>query len=365
MPRTRTLFVVAGGLLFLVGTGAYLWLHADTPEADALTTSPFRADIINKTVATGTIVPRNEVEIKSRVSGVVQTLHVEPGESVQEGAMIATIRIIPDDATLTSAEAEVNQTRIAYVNTKAELTRAETLFAKQAISSSDLETAQMNAALAEQRSLAAGRALQVVRDGARRGSESVNTEVRSTVSGMVLTVVVKEGASVIESNTFNEGTTIASVADMTELVFLGFIDESEVGKIEEEMPLTMKVGAYEDLILQGTLEHIAPKGIEEEGAVQFEIRAEVKPTGEVFLRAGVSANADIVLEQRNQVIAIRESDLVFEQGQPYVDIETSPGVFARQAVDVGISDGLTIEIVSGLDEGTSIQQHGPPSKPSR
>jgi HlyD family secretion protein len=363
MPNKRTLLIVAGTLLFVAGTGSYLWSNSDTPEEDQATTSPFRADIVNKTVATGTIVPRNEVEIKSRVSGVVDTLHVEPGESVQQGDLIATIRIIPDDATLTSAEAEVNQTRIAYVNAKAEFTRAQTLFGKQAISSSELETSQMNAALAEQRNLAAGRALQVVRDGARRGSKAVNTEVRSTMTGMVLAVDVKEGASVIESNTFNEGTTIASVADMTDLVFLGFVDESEVGKIEEDMPLTMKVGAYEDLQLKGTLEHISPKGLEEEGAIQFEIRAEVKPTHDVFLRAGVSANADIVLEQRTQVLAVRESDLLFEQGKPLLEVQTSPDVFTRQSLETGISDGITIEVLSGIDEDTVFRQQGPSTGP--
>jgi HlyD family secretion protein len=257
----------------------------------------------------------------------------------------------------------VNQTRIAYVNAKAEFTRAQTLFGKQAISSSELETAQMNAALAEQRNLAAGRALQVVRDGARRGSKAVNTEVRSTMTGMVLAVDVKEGASVIESNTFNEGTTIASVADMTDLVFLGFVDESEVGKIEEDMPLTMKVGAYEDLQLKGTLEHISPKGLEEEGAIQFEIRAEVKPTHDVFLRAGVSANADIVLEQRTQVLAVRESDLLFEQGKPLLEVQTSPDVFTRQSLETGISDGITIEVLSGIDEDTVFRQQGPSTGP--
>lgn len=363
MSKKRTLLLISGALLFMAGTGAYLSSNSETPDQEVITTSPFRADIVNKTVATGTIVPRNEVEIKSRVSGVVDTLHVEPGAAVSQGDLIASIRIIPDDATLTSAEAEVNQTRIAYVNTQAELQRAETLFAKQAISSAELETAQMNAALSEQRSLAANRALQVVRDGARRGSESVNTEVRSTVDGMVLTVDVKEGASVIESNTFNEGTTIASVADMTDLVFEGFIDESEVGKIAEGMPLTMQVGAYEDLRLEGSLEHIAPKGLEEEGAVQFEIRAEVKPTHEVFLRAGVSANANIVLEQRDQVLAVRESDLLFEQGKPVLEVETSPEVFEKQPLETGISDGITIEVLSGVEEDTVFRQQGPSRRP--
>lgn len=353
---------VAGTLLaglLIVGSGLFLWSSSDTEDEEIRTTKAFLADIEQKTVATGSILPRNEVAIKSRVSGLVETVLVEPGEVVEAGSLIATIRVIPDDATLNNAEASLEQASIQRADALAEFERAKRLLGAQAISQAEVDAASTAYQLAQQKYASARSALEVVREGARSGAGVVNTEIRTTVSGMVLTVDVKEGASVIESNTFNEGTPIASVADMSDLIFMGFIDEAEVGKIEEGMSMDITVGAYDDLALAGTLEHISPKGLDQEGAVQFEFRASVEQTEQAFLRAGISANANIVLDRRNQVVAVRETDLNFVAGKPHVDIEKSPGVFEATPVKTGLSDGLTVEILEGVSEGTTLRQLGP------
>ena len=358
MKRLFTaLVVLALGVVFL-GTLGFLWWKAQEPPEVFETTTAFTADIVKKTVATGSIVPRNEVAIKSRVSGVVADLFVEPGERVTQGDRIASIQVIPDEQTLTSAEATVRSARITLDDAARGLERARTLAAQGAISVAELQSAETTHELARQDLAAASTRLTVVREGARRGGGEVNTLVRTTVDGMVLSTDVKVGQSVIESNTFNEGTTIASVADMSDMIFLGFVDETEVGKIREGMPLEVTVGALEGVRFAGTLEYISPKGNDESGAVQFEIKAAVEQQEGVFLRAGVSANANIVLDRREQVLAIREADLVFDGGEPFVEVEVGPQAFEKRPVEVGLSDGMTVEIVGGLDPDTPIKTRG-------
>ena len=358
MKRLFTVMVVLGlGGVFL-GTLGFLWYKAQEPPEVFETTTPFMADIVKKTVATGSIVPRNEVAIKSRVSGVVADLHVDPGQLVRQGELIASIQIIPDEQTLTTAESSVRTSRITVSDAERELERARALAKQGAISAAELQRAETAHELAKQDLSAAATRLTVVREGARRGTGQVNTEVRSTVDGMVLATDVKVGQSVIESNTFNEGTTIAAVADMSDMIFLGFVDETEVGKIEEGMPLQVTVGALEGVRFGGTLEYISPKGNAETGAVQFEIKAAVEQQEGVFLRAGVSANANIVLDRREQVLSIREADLVFERGEPFVEVEIGNQEFERRAVEVGLSDGMTVEILSGIEAETPIKTTG-------
>ncbi|MFT4621824.1 MAG: HlyD family secretion protein [Myxococcota bacterium] len=358
MKRLFTTLVVLGLGVVFVGTLGFLWWKAQEAPEVFETGTAFMADIEKKTVATGSIVPRNEVAIKSRVSGVVTELHMEPGELTEQGDLIASIQVIPDEQTLTNAEATVRSARITANDAERALARARTLADQGAISAAELERAGTTHDLAQQDLSAATTRLTVVREGARRGTGQVNTEVRSTVTGMVLAADVKVGQSVIESNTFNEGTTIASVADMSDMIFLGFVDETEVGKVREGMPLVVTVGALEGVRLDGTLEYISPKGTNTNGAVQFEIKAAVKQQEGVFLRAGVSANANIVLDKRSQVLAINEADLVFDKGEPFVDVEIGPQEFERRAVQVGLSDGMTVEIVGGIEADTPIKTTG-------
>lgn len=353
MPRfLRTLVpvLVAGGALlaFVATLGFLVWRSGEEPEAAELI-SPSTADIVVKTVATGAIVPRNEVAVKSRVSGVVEALFVEPGNIVAVGDRIATIRILPDAATLNSAQSQSQSTSIQLADAKAERDRAEALYQQGALSQREWDRARTAYELARQDQLAARRNLQIVREGAAGGTD-VSTEVRSPIAGMVLSVDVKVGYSVIESNTFNEGTTVAYVADMDDLVFEGFLDESEVGRVKEGLPLGLTVGALQDERLEGVLEYISPKGVEADGAVQFEIRAAITPPEGVFVRANSSANADIVLARAEEVLSLDERALRFDDGGPSVLLEDG----TTRPLTLGLSDGIRVQVVEGLGLGDQV-----------
>ncbi len=339
-------------------TLAFLAWKSFEPPVVHETEAPFVTNIVLKTVATGAIVPRNEVAIKSRVSGVVSQLAVEPGQLVSRGDRIASIQIIPDMVTLNNAQSQVQSTKISLDDSQAELDRAESLVRQRVISTSEVESARVAFSLRSQEHQAALSNLQLIKDGVSHRTGNISTEVTSTVDGMVLSVDVKNGQSVIESNTFNEGTTIGLVADMSDMIFEGNIDESEVGKIREGMALDIMVGAIENRSFPGTLEYISPKGLVEEGAVQFAIKAQIKPDDDVFIRAGSSANADIVLERAADVLAINESVLQFDEGQAYVEVETAPQRFERRDVEVGISDGIKIQVLDGITVDDRLKRRG-------
>jgi HlyD family secretion protein len=358
MKRALPVLIVTAVLLAFVGTLVFLWSQSREEEVVFETTTPFFTDIVKKTVATGAIVPRNEVAIKPRVSGIIDAIEVEPGAEVERGDLLATIRIIPDAATASRSEASVRSAKISLDDARAQRSRAEELAASGAISRAELDRARVAAQLAEQDYLAAAENLRIVREGASAGSADVSTEVRATVAGMVLDVPVREGESVIEANTFNAGTTIATLANMDDMIFEGKVDESEVGKIREGLDLKLTVGALQDRELKGVLEYIAPKGALEQGAVQFAIKAAILPVDDLFIRAGSSANADIVLESRQEVLSIPESVLQFEGETPYVEVEVAEQVFERRDVQVGLSDGINIEVIGGLGEEVKIKRHG-------
>lgn len=371
MRRSWPIVVVLGaGALFLL-TLVFLFAQS-RPAAEHLRlveASP--ADIVVKTVATGAIVPRAEVEIKSRVSGVLDELFVEPGQSVRIGDRIARIKVIPDSAALNTAQSAVRQAKIELDNAQIELDRAQSLSEHAAISASELQRTHTARDLAKQSYDAAIAGLQIVREGAVRGTGDVSTEIRSTVTGMVLAADVEAGQSVTETNNFNAGTTIAIVADMSDMVFEGNIDESEVGRIKEGMPLAITVSALRDTPIEGTLEYISPKGVVVDGSVQFQIRAAVvagessdASGGRPFIRSGSSANADIVLDRRDRVLAIDEAALTFEDGKPFVEVETGPGKFERREVRVGLSDGLKIEVLEGLSGGEKLRVTAGPDRRS-
>jgi HlyD family secretion protein len=342
--------IVGGVALLFVVTLVWLFVQSRPVPDDVRIVEPERSDIVLKTVATGAIVPRAEIEIKSRVSGVLHALHVEPGQPVEAGQLIAEIKVIPDSATLNRAQGDVQSAKIAYDNAVVELERAQSLSDRAALSAAELQRARTDRDLAKQSFDASWRHLQIVKDGAARGGGDVgvSTEIRSTVSGMVLAVDVEEGESVTETNTFSAGTTIAAVADMSDMVFEGQVDESEVGRIREGMPLDITVGALRDRKIAGTLEYISPKGLAVDGAVQFEIRAAITPEEDLFIRAGSSANADIVLDRREDVLAVDEAALRFEGERVFVEVEVAPGRYEERDLVVGLSDGLKIEVVEGL-----------------
>jgi HlyD family secretion protein len=333
-----------------------LWIREQTVTQTFETESPQEMDLVQKTVATGAIVPRQEVEIKPRVSGVIEELYVEPGMKVSRDQKIAKIKIIPDAVTLNRAEVTVRQAKIAFDNADKELKRSQGLFGQGVISDAELQKFKVDFELKKQDLGAAQDNLQLVKEGAARGgAKASNVIVTSTVDGMVIDVPIKLGTSVIESNTFNPGSTIAVVADMGDMIFQGLVDESEVGKIKELMTLKIKIGAVEKEEFTGTLEYIAPKGKEVDGAIQFEIKASMKAKPDVFIRAGYSANADIVLDSRTKALAIREALLQFDEGKPYVEVEVGPQKFERRDITVGLSDGLHIEVLGGIDQTVKIK----------
>ncbi|MEM7101857.1 MAG: HlyD family efflux transporter periplasmic adaptor subunit [Bacteroidota bacterium] len=368
---------------------------------------PFMTDIIKKTVATGSIKPRQEVNIKPQVSGIVDKLYVEAGNMVTKGQKIAKIKLIPSPVNINNAESNVELARIRYNEAKRELSRqkevntknldvetarvnyenakteearqkqlfddgiiseqdyngfkleldvAKTAFENaQITSTSSLKQFESEVDIREQELEAAINNLQLLREGASKKSKQVSNIVVSTVDGMVLDIPVEEGSSVIERNNFNEGTSIATVADMNSLIFEGKVDESDVGKLEEGMNLELTVGAIDEEKFGAVLEYISPKGVEEEGTVKFVVKAAIKPTSETFLRAGYSASGDIILDKREQVLAVKERDIVFKNDSAFVDVEIGEQKFRPQHVEIGLSDGINIEITQGLDTTNKVK----------
>jgi HlyD family secretion protein len=338
------------------GTLWFLWSKSQEEPVVYATNEPFTASIVRKAVATGSVVPRREIAIKPQVSGIVGELFVEPGQQVAKGDVIAKVIIVPDMLSLSGAEGRRNRARINLENAELEHQRNRELFAQGVISEAAFQIFETELKTAREELDGAEDNLTLIREGARRKSHlSTNTLVRATASGMVLEVPVEPGDSVIEANTFNDGTTIASVADMEEMIFEGTVDESEVGKLREGMELMLTIGAIDQEEFKATLEYISPKGVEEEGAIQFEIRAALQLDPKHFVRANYSANADIVLDRREDVLAIQESWLQFDDSGSYVEVEKGSQSFERRNVQTGLSDGITIEITGGLAEGEKIK----------
>ncbi len=402
------LFVALGFLVLTVaGLGYYFYNQNGSGPIEYESTKAEVRTILNKAVATGSIKPRLEVNIKPQVSGVIDELYVEAGEIINKGQKIARIKLIPNEVNINSARSNVELARIRVREAERELTRqsevnSSQLDVKEAARSLEVakkeeernrqllddgiiseqdylqfkldldlsQNAYDNAALLSSNNLgqvkaqldirkqeldAAENNLQLLREGRTNRSNQVNNVVVSTVDGMVLDVPVEEGSSVIERNNFNEGTNIAIVADMKSLIFEGKVDESDVGKLQEGMELELTVGAIPEHKFDALLEFISPKGTEEEGIVKFEVKAALKPYGEdVFLRAGYSANGDIIIDKKDDVIAVQERDVIYDgDSVTYVERVVGDQEFERHEVELGLSDGLYVEVESGID--TSIQ----------
>lgn len=349
MIRRLIPFAIALSILGAFGwTLAFLYRKSKEEPIVYKTASPEVKDIVQKTVAAGAIVPRREVSIKPRVSGIVQRLYVEPGQFVKAGDLIAEIKIVPNVVNLNAAESRVASAGINLKNREREHARLLELHRQRLLSEADLNRSELELDLAKQEVNAAGNNLQLIKDGAIRGSGKVSNIVSSTVEGMIIEVPVKEGGSVIETNNFNEGTSIASVADMQDMIFQGFVDESEVGKLQEKMPVSIAIGALTGQKFDGRLEYIAPKGTNREGTIEFEVRAALAIPAGSFVRANYSANADIILERRDQVLAINERVLQFEAGKPFVEVRNGAQVYDKRFVELGLSDGVTVEVIRGL-----------------
>ena len=353
--RILVVLVIVGGFGYTLW---HLYSKAQEPPVVYETAKAFRTDIIRKTVATGSISPKKEVAIKPRVSGIIETVYVEEGQMLKKGDAIAKVKIVPDMVSLNNAKNRVQVAELAVQDAQQNFNRQKRLLDQGVIAEADFQPTRTTLLNSQQELVAAESNLELIEKGALKDGGISNTTIRSTASGMVLEVPMKEGNSVIESNTFNEGSTIATIADMGEMIFEGKVDESEVGKIKEGMDLLISIGALEGHQFNARLDHISPKGVEENGAVQFKIKAEVELQEDVFVRSGYSANADIVLERKDSVLAIPESLLIFgdHPDSTFVEVETSTQVFEKRPVLVGLSDGIKIEVLSGVDTSDNIKK---------
>jgi HlyD family secretion protein len=372
MKRTKTVILL---LLIVVVFGAalyYLWQKNQEDPVTYTSEAPSEQTIVVKTVATGSIVPKEEILIKPNISGVIEEVFIEAGEYVEQGDLIAQIRVIPNVSNLTSAKNNIasnsNALQTAEINFKTQQAiydRQKALFDKGVISANQFDEVNNTYLQAKQR---VGQAridvtqsrqnYDIIKTGTTSGLGNVaQTQVRATVSGMVLDVPVKAGNQVIEANNFNEGTSIASLADVTKMIFEGKVDESEVGKIKEGLPLEITVGAIENQTFDAILDYIAPKGVEENGAIQFEIKGTLKKMDSTFIRAGLSANASIILEKAEKVLAIKEALVQYddETKKPYVEVVVGDQKFERKELELGISDGIYVEVKSGITKDDKIK----------
>jgi HlyD family secretion protein len=368
MKSKRVFPVLVAGAIVCVFGGTLWFLYAKSrPKVVGVETEhPVVADIVKKVVASGTIEARREVEIKPRISGILRRLMVEPGQKVKKGDLVGEVQVIPDVVTLNDVELRQRSAVLAVDRAKRELDRAEKLGSQGASAAFEIDKLRSDYEMAVEEQRAAALRVQLVREGStgKTAGAAMSTRVESTLDGTVLTVPIKEGSSVINANSFNPGTTVAVIADMNDMIFRGRVDESEVGKLRPGMPAEIVVGALEETKFVGTLEHIAPKSQVKDGTTEFEIEAAFHPPAEVTVRAGYSANANIVLDRRQQVLAVNESLLIFEKDRDqsdnkdrrFVEVEVGPAQFERREIKVGLSDGIHVEIVSGLDKAATIKR---------
>jgi len=340
----------------IIGTFAFLFKNSRPKAEQYSELTAVRKDISKSTIITGKITPRNEVNIKPQINGIIAELLKEAGQQVQKDEVIARLKVIPDMNSLSSAQSRVRLSEINLKQAQVNYDREKALFDKQLVSAEEMDQVTQNLAQAKEERAAAQDALEVIRDGvSQSNATSSSTLVRSTITGLILDVPVKVGNSVIQANTMNDGTTVATVADMNDLIFDGNIDETEVGSLVEGMPLVITIGALSDYRFDATLEYISPKAVENNGANQFEVKAAVKVASDRMIRSGYSANAEIILEHAEQVVTLPESALEFSGDSTFVYCKTADNSYQRRQVTTGLSNGLDIEILSGIEEGDIVR----------
>lgn len=369
-------FIITVLVLVFLGFILGLWYVFSLDSKDPVVYETEQAStqtIVKKTVATGSIVPKEEVLIKPNISGIIDEIFVEAGDVIERGALIAKVKVVPNVSSLTSAKNNINSAntqvetaRLALESQKNIYKRQKELFDKGVISANEFDNAELAYNQSQQRynqekvNLTGARQnFDIIKTGTTSGlGASANTEIRATVSGMILDVPVKTGNQVIESNNFNDGTTIATIADVDKMIFEGKVDESEVGKITENLPLEITVGAIENKKFDAVLDYIAPKGVSENGAIQFAIKGTLKKQDSTtFIRAGLSANASIILAKAENVLAIKEALIQYdpETQKPFVEVAVGDQEFTRKDVELGVSDGLNVEVKSGITKDDKIK----------
>lgn len=348
------------GIVLLVLFVIVLKYFKDSNTKDVVeykTELPFYTTLDTKIVATGKLNPEEEIELKPQISGIVNTIYVEEGDLVQKGDLIAKIRVVPNEQALVSAQSRIKTAKFSYDNAKTLFDRNKLLYEKGVISRQDFENNELSLNQAQENYRQAQNDYQIIRQGSISGGGSANTNIVAQISGTILEIPVREGDQVIQSNNFNAGTTIATIADMSKMIFEGKVDESEVGKLEEGKTITVILGAINEKEFPAKLSFVAPKGIEENGAVQFTIKADVQVESSSKIRAGYSANAEIEVESKDSILAIKEALLQFNRitEKPFVEILNDNGTFRRQEIEIGISDGINVEIIDGVKEEDQIK----------
>jgi len=345
------------GVIAVVFIGTLVFLYSKSQQKPVVyqLDSPTKMSIVKKTVATGKVIPRREIEVKSQVSGVVEKLYVVAGQEVKKGATIARISLRPNMISVSQAEAQVQSAKTSLKNQALDLQRYKGLLQQKLISDLEFNKHQTDYQLQEESVAAAENTLLLLKTGRSRNASNVSNMIPATSEGTVLDVPNKEGAFILETSTFQAGTTLATLADMTDMIFEGLVDESEVGKLKQGMELVLNIGALQGKPFKATLEYIAPKGVTDQGTIKFTIRAAVTLDKELFLRSNYSANADIVLDRRENVLGVNEGDLLIEDKKTYVEVETTPQNFEKREITTGLSDGINIEVVSGLKEGDKVK----------
>ena len=356
MKKFFKYFSIALVALIFIGTFVFLYSKS-RPEVITWQELPVSVmDITRTSVVTGKVEPRNEVNIKPQINGIISELYKEAGEMVKEGEVIAKLKVIPDMGSLSSAESRLRLSEMNLKQAETDLNRQKALYEKDLVSTEEYDKVLQAYNQAKEERSAAQEALEVIRDGVSSSNAgSSSTLVRSTITGLILDIPVKVGNSVIQANTMNDGTTVATVADMSDLIFNGSIDETEVGSLVEGMPMRITIGALPDYSSEAVLEYISPKATESNGASQFQIKAAIVPSDTHMIRAGYSANAEIVLQEAKGVLSVPESALEFNGDSVFVYLMSSPQVFERIPVKTGMSDGINIHVLSGLTEGQIVR----------
>jgi HlyD family secretion protein len=356
MSKKAKIILIIIAILFVV---ALVWFGKKNKKSiiEYETETPFKTTIVKKTVATGIITPLEEIEIKPQITGIIDKILLTEGAKVTKGDLIAMVRVVPNEQSLISAKGRVDNVKLNVDNSEIAYKRNKNLFDKGVISKQELERFELTYNQAKQDLQNAQNDYIIIKIGSAASGGAANTNIMAQMSGTILEIPVKEGDQVIQANNFNAGTTIASIADMSKMIFEGKVDESEVGKLVSGSDIKVSIGAIEGVKFPAKLNFIAPKGTEEGGAVQFKIKADVSLDDKFFIRAGYSANADIVLEKRDSVLSVKEAVLRFDKDseEPYVEVKQEDGTFKKVTLKLGISDGVNVEVLEGVTKDDQIK----------
>ena len=357
MKKILKIVVIVGIAVSLLFVLKYFKDANASEIIDYETEKPFYTSIVKEVIATGKLNPEDEIELKPQVSGIIDKILVEEGDVVKRGDLIARIRVVPNEQAVISANSRINSARLSYNNSKTLFDRSKKLFEKGVISKQDFENSELSMEQSKEGLTQSQNDYKIIKKGTLTGGSAANTNIFAQISGTILEIPVREGNQVIESNNFNPGTTIATVADMTIMIFEGQVDETEVSKIEEGSEIKVVLGALEEEEFNAKLTFVAPKGIELAGAVQFKIKANVKIPQNVNVRAGYSANAIMETGNKENILCIKESLLQFNRitDKPFVEIQQEDGSYKSKNVEIGISDGINVEILEGVTENDEIK----------